>query len=153
MLIARENIFLNKNFSSKGEIFQFLSQQAVEQGWAADAEKIEADLWTRENQYSTGFEGQIAIPHAKTVNVTEAGVIFIRLQQALDWESLDDSPIKIVFGLFVPESGAQLLHLKIINSLASQIVEDDFRQQLFDAKSEDELFNYMQSRVVIEEDA
>ncbi len=80
-------------------------------------------------------------------------MIFIRLQQALDWESLDDSPIKIVFGLFVPESGAQLLHLKIINSLASQIVEDDFRQQLFDAKSEDELFNYMQSRVVIEEDA
>lgn len=153
MLIARENIFLNQEFSSKQEIFRFLATQAVARGWAQDADKIEADLWLRENQYSTGFENQIAIPHAKTANVTEAGVIFIRLSRAIDWESLDDQPVQIIFGLLVPESGAKILHLQIINSLASQIVEDDFREQLFSAQTEDELFQYMQTRISIEEDA
>ncbi len=80
-------------------------------------------------------------------------MIFIRLSKPIDWESLDDQPVQIIFGLLVPESGAKILHLQIINSLASQIVEDDFRERLFSAKTEDELFQYMQTRISIEEDA
>ena len=152
MLITRENIFLNMTFRDKREIFCFLATQAVAQGWAEDADKIEADLWARENQYSTGFESQIAIPHAKTANVTHAGVIFIRLQNPIDWESLDDLPVQIIFGLLVPESGAKLLHLQIINSLASQIVDDEFTARLFSVNDEDELFQYMKSRIAIEEE-
>ncbi|KQN63488.1 MULTISPECIES: PTS sugar transporter subunit IIA [unclassified Erwinia] len=153
MLIARENIFLNQAFTSKQEIFRFLAGHAVAQGWAESAAAIEADLWQREQQYSTGFENQIAIPHAKTANVSQAGVIFIRLAQPIEWESLDDQPVQIIFGLLVPESGAKVLHLQIINSLASQIVEDDFRQFLFIAESENALFEFMKSRIAIEEDA
>lgn len=152
MLITRDNIFLNKTFRDKREIFCFLATHAVAQGWAEDANKIEADLWARENQYSTGFESQIAIPHAKTANVSHAGVIFIRLQNPIDWESLDDLPVQIIFGLLVPESGAKLLHLQIINSLASQIVDDEFRARLFAVNDEDELFQYMKSRISIEEE-
>lgn len=153
MLIARENIFLSQTFTDKSAIFRFLSNHAVAQGWADDALAIEADLWQRENQYSTGFENGIAIPHAKTANVSRAGVIFLRLASPLDWESLDGQPVQIIFGLLVPESGAKVLHLQIINSLASQIVDDDFRQMLFSAASEDELFTFMKSRIAIEEDA
>lgn len=151
MLIARDNIFLNQTFRDKQSVFRFLAHHAVVQGWAENAQKIEADLWERENQYSTGFESQIAIPHAKTANVSQAGVIFIRLQQPIAWESLDDQPVQIIFGLLVPEAGAKLLHLQIINSLASQIVDDEFRARLFAANDEDELFHYMQSRIEIKE--
>ncbi|WP_312946871.1 PTS sugar transporter subunit IIA [Superficieibacter sp.] len=153
MLIARQNIFLNQTFSNKKEIFQFLARHAVAQGWATDADKIEADFWARENQYSTGFENQIAIPHAKTANVARAGVILIRLRQPIDWESLDALPVQIIFGLLVPESGAKVLHLKIINSLASQIVDDEFREKLFAAKDEEELFQFMQLRISVQEEA
>lgn len=151
MLIARENIFLNKKFSDKREVFSFLAAHAVAQGWAADASKIEADLWHRENQYSTGFENQIAIPHAKTENVVQAGVIFIRMAKPIDWESLDDQPVQFIFGLLVPESGAKTLHLQIINCLANQIVEDEFRSHLFVINDEEELFQYLKSRIAIEE--
>lgn len=151
MLITRENIFLNQIFRDKREIFTFLATQAVMQGWADDADQIEADLWAREKQYSTGFEYQIAIPHAKTVNVTRAGVIFIRLKESIDWESPDQQPVKIIFGLLVPESGAKLLHLQIINSLASQIIDDEFRAHLFAVNDVEEIYQYMKSRIAIEE--
>lgn len=151
MLIARDNIFLNQTFRDKKDIFSFLATHAVAQGWAEDANKVEADLWERENQYSTGFESQIAIPHAKTENVIQAGVIFIRLAKPIDWESLDDQPVQIIFGLLVPASGAKILHLQIINSLASQIVDDAFREYLFTVNDEEELFHYMKSRIEIEE--
>ncbi|HDS2562902.1 TPA: PTS sugar transporter subunit IIA [Klebsiella aerogenes] len=153
MLIARDNIFLNQKFSDKKEVFNFLATHAVIQGWAEDARKIEADLWERENQYSTGFENQIAIPHAKTENVVHAGIIFIRLAKPIDWESLDDQFVQIIFGLLVPESGAKILHLQIINSLASQIVDDEFRGYLFSANDEEELFQYMKSRIAFEGEA
>ncbi|MEN0615366.1 fructose PTS transporter subunit IIA [Klebsiella indica] len=152
MLIARENIFLDQSFRDKKEIFRFLALHAVAQGWADDADKIEEDLWTRENQYSTGFESQIAIPHAKTENVSEAGIVFIRLQRPINWESLDGLPVKIIFGLLVPEAGAKILHLQIINSLASQIVDDEFRDQLFAVNDVEELFQYMKSRISVEEE-
>ncbi|WP_238485581.1 PTS sugar transporter subunit IIA [Rahnella ecdela] len=151
MLIARENIFLDQNFNNKKDIFCFLAAQAVAQGWAEDAKKIEADLWARENEYSTGFESQIAIPHAKTANVIHAGVIFIRLQQPIDWESLDEQPVQIVFGLLVPESGAKRLHLQIINSLATQLIEEDFRTRLLTTSNKEDLFQYMKSRLTVEE--
>ncbi len=73
MLIARDNIFLNQTFADKQSIFRFLAHHAVAQGWAESAAQIEADLWEREKQYSTGFENQIAIPHAKTANVSRLG--------------------------------------------------------------------------------
>lgn len=152
MLIARDNIFLDQSFRDKKEIFRFLALHAVAQGWADDADKIEEDLWTRENQYSTGFESQIAIPHAKTENVSEAGIVFIRLQRPINWESLDGLPVKIIFGLLVPEAGAKILHLQIINSLASQIVDDEFRDQLFAVNDVEELFQYMKSRISVEEE-
>lgn len=151
MLIARDNIFLNQSFRNKAEIFHFLASHAVSQGWAGDIAKIEADLWARENQYSTGFENQIAIPHAKSSNVLHPGIIFIRLKLPIDWESLDEQPVQVVFGLLVPESGAKLLHLQIINSLASQIIDDDFREKLFVINDEDELFHFMQSRIEFKE--
>ncbi|WP_193138489.1 PTS sugar transporter subunit IIA [Klebsiella aerogenes] len=153
MLIARDNIFLNQKFGDKKEVFNFLATHAVIQGWADDAWKIEADLWERENQYSTGFENKIAIPHAKTENVLRAGIIFIRLAKPIDWESLDDQLVQIIFGLLVPESGAKILHLQIINSLASQIVDDEFRGYLFSANDEEELFQYMKSRIAFEGEA
>lgn len=68
MLIARDNIFLNQRFKDKKEIFHFLASHAVTQGWAEDVNKIEADLWERENHYSTGFENQIAISNPESAN-------------------------------------------------------------------------------------
>lgn len=151
MVIARKNIFLDQQFQDKKDIFRFLALHAVAQGWADNSDIIEADLWERENQYSTAFEDQIAIPHAKTANVKETGIIFIRLTKPIDWESLDDQPVKIIFGILVPESGAKVLHLQIINSLASQIIDDEFRNQLFTVNDKEKLFQYMKSRIAIEE--
>ncbi|MCW0346132.1 PTS system mannose-specific EIIBCA component [Pantoea ananatis] len=153
MLIDHESIFLNKAFTSKDEVFDFIASHAVAQGWAVSADDIKTDLWQREHEYSTGFESQIAMPHAKTDNVIKAGVIFIRLNDAIEWQSLDGEPIKIIFALLVPKSGASLLHLKIINALASQIVDDDFRRALFTLEKRDALFQFMVQRIQFKEEA
>lgn len=152
MLIDRDSIFLNKTFTSKEEVFDFIALHAVSQGWAASADEIKSDLWQREQEYSTGFESQIAMPHAKTDNVIQAGVIFIRLETAIEWQSLDDQPVKIIFGLLVPKSGANILHLKIINALASQIIDDDFRNALFTVENKDELYRFMVERIQFKEE-
>lgn len=51
MLIERESIFLNKAFTSKDEVFDFIASHAVAQGWALSADDIKTDLWQREHEY------------------------------------------------------------------------------------------------------
>ena len=76
----------------------------------------------------------------------------MRVQKAIDWEKQDDQPVQIIFGLLGPESGDKVLHLQMIDRLAGQSVDDEFREQLFAVNDEDELLHYMKSRIAIEEE-
>lgn len=147
MFLGKETIFLDKNFSGKEAIFRFLAVQAEKQGWTEDAAALEADLWTRENEYHTGFDGKIAMPHVKTANVKESGVMFIRLPKSIIWEGHDSGLIKLVCAIFIPEKGARRLHLHIINELMCQIIDDKFRQILLEAINAQEIFNFMSDRI------
>ena len=54
----------------------------------------------------------IAIPHAKSTAVDEAVVVFARSDEGVDWDSIDDQPVKLIFMILVPEHQKGDLHLK-----------------------------------------
>ncbi|WDC85587.1 PTS sugar transporter subunit IIA [Caloramator sp. mosi_1] len=43
------------------------------------------------------------MPHGKTDAVNEAVMVFAKLEQKVEWESLDNNPVDLVFLLGVPE--------------------------------------------------
>lgn len=148
MFLGKETIFLGENFRSKKDIFSFLAVQAEKQGWTEDAVALVEDLWRRENEYNTGFDGKIAMPHVKTANVKESGVIFIRLPKSMNWEGHDSGLIKLVCAIFIPVTGARRLHLHIINELMCLIIDDKFRKILLEAINSQEIFNFMKDRIM-----
>ena len=87
-------------------VFEALAQKAVELGVTSDASAVVADLRAREGEASTGFGDGIAIPHAKSPNVTAPSIVFARLGAGVEWNALDGEPVDTVINILVRRAAA-----------------------------------------------
>ena len=78
-----------------------------------DAQHLLDKLLERERLGTTGAGQGIAIPHAKLVEAKHVMGFFARLEQPIDFESIDDRPVDLIFMLIAPEAaGAE--HLRAL---------------------------------------
>lgn len=98
--------------SSKKRLFQKLgeiisSAYSIKESVAIDS------LIERENLGSTGVGNGVALPHARIAGIDTVVGGFLRIEQPLDFSSVDRQPVDLVFTLFAPEdSGVE--HLKAL---------------------------------------
>jgi PTS system nitrogen regulatory IIA component len=74
-------------------------------------------LLERERLGTTGIGQGIAIPHAKLAGLEQLTAVFARLAEPVDFESIDDQPVDLVFLLLAPE-GAGADHLKALAQIS-----------------------------------
>jgi len=102
--------------NSKKQALQELSEKAAEISGLPAREIFDAWL-QREKLNSTGLGDGIAIPHGRLLTASRIFGLFARLERPIDFESLDNQPVDIIFGLIAPESaGAD--HLKALATIA-----------------------------------
>lgn len=70
-----------------------------------DAQQILDKLLARERLGTTGVGQGIAIPHAKFTEANKVTGMFARLEHPIDFESIDDRPVDLIFLLIAPEDG------------------------------------------------
>lgn len=128
MLISEELIALDLKVSSKEETIYRLAEMALKDGKITDIGTYAQSVFDREKLYTTGVGNGIAIPHGKSKSVKEAMIVFGKLTEAIDWNSLDGGLVNIVFLLGVPEENTDNMHLKILSQLSRKLVnEQKFR--------------------------
>lgn len=104
-LIAPEAIIPALKANSKKQVLQILAEKAAE--LTGLNERVVFDIvLQREKLGSTGLGGGIAIPHGKLPDINRIIGIFARLENAVDFEALDDEPIDLVFLLEEKGAGA-----------------------------------------------
>jgi len=107
--------------ANKKALFQQLASLA-ERAHGVDAALVAERLTERERLGSTGFGGGIAIPHGKIDGLSRVVGVFARLTQPVDFGSIDDEPVDIVFMLLSPtDAGAE--HLKALAHV-SRVLRD-----------------------------
>ncbi|WP_300926566.1 PTS sugar transporter subunit IIA [uncultured Dubosiella sp.] len=146
-LIQEKNIFLNKNFQSKNDVLNFISNKAAEYEICDSAAGLYEDLQKREQEFSTGLQDGFAIPHARSSHIKDVSVFFIKSSNELEWETLDDSKVKYFFALLVPEKNEGNIHLQMISQLATCLLEDDFKNKIKTSDSQSELKEYILSKM------
>ena len=87
-----------------------------------DERRLFDRLLERERLGSTGIGGGIAIPHGRMATITKPCALFARLAQPVDFDSIDERPVDIVFLLVAPE-GAGADHLKAL-ARVSRLLRD-----------------------------
>ncbi|NBJ70690.1 MULTISPECIES: PTS sugar transporter subunit IIA [Clostridia] len=94
-------------------------------------------LVERERESTTGFGNGFAIPHAKEDIVKQPTIIVVRLNNPVDWNSLDNKPVKMLVALAIPKKYKGTVHLKLLANLSENLMEEKFRKQLLYSTNKD----------------
>lgn len=120
-LITVKSVEANLRVTSKKQALQELSKRAAE--ITGQHERAIFDvLMERERLGTTGVGHGIAIPHGKLASLDRLYGLFARLETPVDFQSIDEQPVDLVFLLLAPETaGAD--HLKAL-ARVSRLLRD-----------------------------
>jgi nitrogen PTS system EIIA component len=111
-ILSPQAVFLRLKAANKKKL---ISELAACAGAVAslDEGKVFEQLWEREKLSSTGVGHGVAIPHARLPKLERIIGLFVRLEETIDFESIDEAPVDLVFALLTPaDAGAD--HLKAL---------------------------------------
>ncbi len=110
-----------------------------------DRDSILASLKQREETMSTGIGFGIAIPHCSSDRLEEVVAAFGRSSKGIEFDALDNAPVKFVVLFIVPKNQFQT-HLRTLASIAKFLNDRSVRESLANAKSADEILAIFRDR-------
>jgi mannitol/fructose-specific phosphotransferase system IIA component (Ntr-type) len=111
----------------------------------ADRDSILASLKQREETMSTGIGFGIAIPHCSSDRLEEVVAAFGRSTSGIEFDALDNAPVKFVVLFIVPKNQFQT-HLRTLASIAKFLNDRATRERLGEAKSAGEILSIFRDR-------
>lgn len=138
-------IDLEMDVSSKDEAIRALAGMLDKKGNINDLDGFIDAVYERESIGETGMGNAIAIPHGLTNCVSKASVAIGKTKAPIEWESLDDQPVRLVFLLAMPNDNLQNTHLCMLAQLAAVLAYKEHIDSLMDCKTKEEFFNLFKS--------
>ena len=93
-------------------------------------------LLEREAVASTGVGYGVAVPHARLAGLSRMRAVFVRLDQPVAFNAVDDRPVDLIFALFAPPD-ANGEHLRALARVSRLLRQGEIREQLRQARSAD----------------
>ncbi len=137
-LITPEGVLPQLKVSSKKQTLQELAAVAADITGLHERAIFDV-LLERERLGTTGVGSGIAIPHGKIAELDKLYGLFARLEEPVDFDSVDDEPVDLIFLLLAPESaGAD--HLKALARVSRLLRDKSARDKLRETVTADELY-------------
>jgi len=108
--------------------------------------EVLAALREREERISTGIGLGVAIPHAFSDHVDEVLTVFGRSLKGIDFESIDNAPVRFVV-LFVVPNDQYHEHLRTLAAIAKIFHNGEIRTQLTEAADGEGILRVLRERV------
>ena len=124
--------------STKEQIINRMIDLVGESPKILDKEKVRAAIFEREKIMSTGVGNGFAIPHGKTDAVTDVVAAFGVTAQPIDYQSLDDKPVRLVF-LLIGKDSMVGPHIKLLSRISRLMNKEEFRNRLLHAATAQEI--------------
>lgn len=120
-LITPAHVVARLKATSKKQALQELAKRAAELTGLHERAIFDV-LLERERLGTTGVGNGIAIPHGKLPEMASLFGLFARLEEPVDFDSIDEQPVDLIFLLLAPE-GAGADHLKAL-ARVSRLLRD-----------------------------
>ncbi len=137
-LLTPDRIACDVTASSKKRVLEYLSTLIADSSDTFIAAEIFDSLIARERLGSTGLGHGIAIPHGRVKSSEETIGAFIKLQQGIDYDAIDNQPVDLFFALLVPENSTDE-HLQLLSQLATIFRDESLRQDLRESNSSEKI--------------
>ncbi len=137
-------INLNLKAKNKKEAIIELSELLLKAGYIDNVDEFINDIYLRESEGITGIGNYIAIPHGKSDSVTNIGIAIGKLDHEIEWETLDNKGVKIIF-LFCVSNNAEFAqnHMRLLAQIAGRLGNDKVVEKLQQVKTVEELKNIL----------
>lgn len=142
LLINADNISCHNDATSKKRVIENLSHLLAANTEAATADTIFQALLERERLGSTGLGKGVAVPHARIPGITHTIAAMMTLDTPVIYESLDNKPVDIIFGLLVPEDGNDQ-HLQQLARLVSLFRKEETCTKIRQATDAEQIFEIL----------
>lgn len=120
-ILTPDGVMPDLRASSKKQIIQEIAKQASEVTGQPERTIFDV-LMEREKLGTTGVGNGVAIPHGKLAGLNKLHGLFARLERPVDFQSIDERPVDLIFLLLAPKSaGAD--HLKAL-ARVSRLLRD-----------------------------
>ena len=137
-LLHPEAIIASLKATSKKQALQELAKRAAELTGLGERQIFDV-LLERERLGTTGVGRGIAIPHGKLATLAHVFGLFARLDKPIDFDSIDDRPVDLVFLLLAPE-GAGADHLKALARVSRMLRDEALCEKLRGCQSPDAIW-------------
>lgn len=127
-ILSADNILLDLEVSSKKRAFE-QAGLIFENNCGIARSVVSDNLFARERLGSTGLGHGVAVPHGRIKGLKAPLAAFVRLKEAIPFESPDGQPVKLLIFLLIPDHVTQQ-HLEILSEVAEMFSDEALRLQL-----------------------
>lgn len=138
-ILTLERTIKSAPVSSKKKVLEYLGSFIAEHIPESSADDIYERLLNRERMGSTGIGEGIAIPHCRLKQCDKTFGVLLQLEQAIDFDAIDQQPVDLIFALLVPEEATDE-HLKTLSMLAQKLSQSDYREALRNSPDSQNLY-------------
>jgi fructose-specific phosphotransferase system IIA component len=135
-------IRMNVKASSKTEILMLMVNMLYAQKAIDSVERFKNAIFGREEIMSTGIGKGIALPHGRDICVHELKVAVCLLEKPIDFDALDQEPVRIVFMIAVPQSAGKQ-YMRVLSSISHFTREEEHRKMMLTSQTNQELSNIL----------
>lgn len=144
-LLAVQCIDLNGAPKNKEEAINQMVDLMVKRGNIADVDTYRKGVFAREEEGTTGVGEGIAIPHCKSDAVKAPGLAAMVVKDGVDYQALDDEPVNLIFLIAAPNTKDNI-HLEVLSRLSMLLMDEDFTEQLKNAKTPEEFLSIIDAK-------
>lgn len=124
---------------SKKRLFETIARIISEDQSSLTYDEVFDHLIAREKLGSTGLGEGIAIPHCRVSDCVEPLGLLVTLEEPIDFDAPDDTPVDLLFVLLVPEEANQQ-HLDLLAEIARLFSQPQYCKQLRAAREQQALY-------------
>lgn len=138
-VIHPKAVMVDVEAKNKEEVFAYASKLLLEAGVLTNAEGFKEDLYYRESLGVTGIGGGVAIPHGKSKYVENTCIAVLKLKDYIQWETVDEKPVKVLIMFAVKEEDKTNSFLKMMAQVARKLASEEVCKKLMSAHTPAEL--------------
>jgi len=143
-MLSPDMIFLDIPGKTKEEVIRELVNRITEKkAVLKNPDQFYEEVLERERLGSTGIGEGVAIPHARTDNVGKMIVVFARTRDAIDFNSDDKRPVRLLFMIAVPVRGLKS-YLTTLAKISRIVRQEKVRRMLLEASSPEDVIRVIQ---------
>ena len=137
-LLDTSTILSQLKVKSKKELISNLVDVLEPKIGSERIDEVREAVLEREKVMSTGVGKGLGIPHCKTKAVEENYAAFALLAEPLEYDSIDEEPVRLVFLLVGPDT-RNSLHIKLLSRISRLMNSGQFREQVLGCESPEEI--------------